>query len=204
MMDAISFTLGLAHQICPVVFGPLADKPGLAALKEIAHQLRIRNCGGIIIIDFIDMERLPHREKVVHQLQLELTNDLARTTVVGMSELGLVEMTRKRTRPSLVSSLCEPCPYCEGKGYVKRKGTVANEIFMALEREVIRKQESASAVVHCHNAVADWIYDEEQEELELIEAKIQRPVVLKVEPGYHVEQFEIYSGFKAAPSAQEP
>ncbi|MGE0526062.1 MAG: ribonuclease E/G [Bdellovibrionales bacterium] len=169
-------------------------KTNLEAVKEIAHQLRIRNAGGIIIIDFIDMEKTVHREKVLHQLQLELQNDLARTTVVSMTQLGLVEMTRKRIRPSLVSSLCEPCPYCEGKGYIKRKSTVAQEIFLALEREVLRgPKEASNAVVHCHSRVADWIYEEEQEALETIENKIQRPVVFKVEPHYHMEQFEIYS-----------
>ncbi len=171
-------------------------KTNLEAIKEIAHQLRIRNCGGIIIIDFIDMERASHREKVIAQLQLELSRDLAKTTVVGMSELGLVEMTRKRIRPSLVSSLCEPCTYCEGRGYIKRKSTIAQEIFLGLEREVLRnKSPATNAVVHCHSAVADWIYEEEQVALEALEAKIQRPVVFKVEPLYHIEQFEIYSLF---------
>jgi ribonuclease G len=173
-------------------------KTNLEAVKEIAHQLRIRNCGGIIIIDLIDMENLLHRERVLNQLKLELANDLAKTTVVSMSELGLVEMTRKRIRPSLVSSLCEPCTYCEGNGYIKRKSTVAQEIFLALEREVLRRKEGTSSVVHCHSGVADWIYEEEQEALEAIEAKIQRPVVFKVEPGYHIEQFEIYSVFPAS------
>lgn len=168
-------------------------KTNLEAVKEIAHQLRIRNCGGIIIIDLIDMEKPVHREKVLNQFKLELESDLAKTTVVSMSELGLVEMTRKRTRPSLVSSLCEPCTYCEGKGYIKRRSTVAQEIFMALERETKRAKEGTNAVVHCHSTVADWIYEDEQEALEAIEAKIQRPVVFKVEPHYHVEQFEILS-----------
>jgi len=170
-------------------------KTNLGAVKEIAHQLRIRNCGGIIIIDFIDMEKSVHKEKVMNQLTAELASDLAKTTVVSMSELGLVEMTRKRIRPSLVSSLCEPCTYCEGRGYIKRKSTVAQEIFLALEREVLRNKAASSAVVHCHSGVADWIYEEEQEALEMIETKIQRPVVFKVEPNYHVEQFEIVSAF---------
>lgn len=175
-------------------------KTNLEAIKEIAHQLRIRNCGGIIIIDFIDMEKAAHRERVMSQLQLELAKDLAKTTVVNMSELGLVEMTRKRIRPSLVSSLCEPCTYCEGKGYIKRKSSVAQEIFVALEREGLRSQSgSNTAVVHCQSGVADWIYEEEQEALEALEAKIQRPVVFKVEPHYHVEQFEIYSLFPGSP-----
>jgi ribonuclease G len=170
-------------------------KTNLEAVKEIAHQLRIRNCGGIIIIDFIDMEKSVHRDRVMNQLHNELIDDLAKTTIVAMSELGLVEMTRKRIRPSLVSSLCEPCPYCEGKSYVKRKDTVAQEIFRALEREVLRSKQASNAVVHCHSTVADWIYAEEQESLEAVEAKIQRPVIFKVEPSYHVEQFEIYSLF---------
>ena len=110
-----------------------------------------------------------------------------------MSELGLVEMTRKRIRPSLVSTLCEPCPYCEGNGYVKRKSTVAQEIFQALEREApdpIRSGQKASIVIHCHQDVADWIYSEEQEGLEAVEQRISRSIVLRVEPGYHIEQFE--------------
>lgn len=176
-------------------------KTNLEAIKEIAHQLRIRNCGGIIIIDFIDMEKPVHREKVLNQLQFELQNDLAKTTVMAMSQLGLVEMTRKRIRPSLVSSLCEPCTYCEGKGYIKRKSTVAQEIFIALEREVLRGNTSTSAMVHCHSAVADWIYAEEQETLEAIEAKIHRPVIFKVESSYHIEQFEIYSQYTEGPAA---
>lgn len=176
-------------------------KTNLEAVKEIAHQLRIRNCGGIIIIDFIDMEKPGNRDKVFGQLQAELNKDLAKTNLVSMSELGLVEMTRKRTRPSLVSSLCEPCTYCEGKGYLKRKSTVASEIFMSLEREALRSgtKSNLTAVVHCHSAVADWIYEEEQESLEAIEAKIRRPVVFKVEPQFHVEQFEIYSDLAANP-----
>jgi ribonuclease G len=170
-------------------------KTNLEAVKEIAHQLRIRNCGGIIIIDFIDMEKISNREKVFSQLQAELSKDLAKTTLVSMSELGLVEMTRKRTRPSLVSSLCEPCTYCDGRSYIKRKSTIASEIFMSLERETLRSSSKShlTAVVHCHSEVADWIYEEEQESLEAIEARIKRPVVFKVEPNFHIEQFEIYS-----------
>ncbi len=168
-------------------------KTNLEAVKEIAHQLKIRNCGGIIIIDFIDMEKIAHREKLMGQLELELQKDLAKTSIVSMSEIGLVEMTRKRIRPSLVSTLCEPCPYCDGKGYVKRKVTVANEIFRDLEREVQRSGEDLTTVAHCHSDVADWIYAEESETLEFIEKKLKRSVAFKVEPNYHIEQFEIHT-----------
>jgi ribonuclease G len=180
-------------------------KTNLEAVKEIAHQLRIRNCGGIIIIDVIDMERPAHREKVLTQLQQELAKDFAKTTVVSMSELGLIEMTRKRTRPSLVSSLCEPCSYCDGKSYIKRRGTVAQEIFLAVEREVRRSPKKPdSVVVHCQNGVADWIYEEEQESLEDLERKTECPVAFKVEPQYHVEQFEIYPVSGEAPAPGNP
>jgi ribonuclease G len=167
-------------------------KTNMEAVKEIAHQLRIRNCGGIIIIDLIDMEKPGHREKVLNQLRQELARDLARTTIVTMSDLGLVEMTRKRIRPSLVSTLCEPCPYCEGNGYVKRSSTVAQDIFQALDREGKRNPNDKNAIViHCHRDVADWMYSEGQEALEAVEQRLSRSIVLRVEANYHIEQFEL-------------
>ncbi|MCM2280315.1 MAG: Rne/Rng family ribonuclease [Bdellovibrionaceae bacterium] len=168
-------------------------KTNLEAVREIAHQLRIRNCGGIIIIDFIDMEKEAHREKVMLAIKEELQKDRARTTVFSMSNLGLVEMTRKRIRPSLVKTLCEPCSYCDGRGYIKQKATVAHEIFRDLERDAHKGDQRAAAVVHCHADVGDWIYEEESEMLEYVENKIGRNVVLKLEPGYHVEQYEIFT-----------
>lgn len=168
-------------------------KTNLEAVKEIAHSIRIRNCGGIIIIDFIDMEKEAHREKVLDSLKEELAKDRARTSVLSMSNLGLVEMTRKRSRPSLVKTLCEPCSYCEGRGYIKQKATVAHEIFRDLERETKKETEHATTVVHCHPEVGDWIYEEESEMLEYVENKIGRSVVLKLEPNYHLEQYELIS-----------
>jgi ribonuclease G len=168
-------------------------KTNLEAVREIAHQLRIRNCGGIIIIDFIDMEREAHREKVLSQLREELIRDRARTTVVSMSNLGLVEMTRKRIRPSLVKTLCEPCTYCDGRSYIKQKATVSHEIFRDLEREGRNSNPRAATVVHCHPEVGDYIYEEETERLEDVERRIGRNVVLKLEPEYHREQYEIHT-----------
>jgi ribonuclease G len=168
-------------------------KTNLEALREIAHQLRIRNCGGIIIIDFIDMEKESHREKVLDAFGEELRRDRARTNVVSMSQLGLVEMTRKRTRPSLIKTLCEPCSYCEGKGYIKRKSTIANEIFRELERDAgMLENKKTNIVVHCHAGVVDWIYEMEGESLEHIEKKLGRSVAFKIEPNYHIEQYEIF------------
>lgn len=168
-------------------------KTNLEAVREIAHQLRIRNCGGIIIIDFIDMEKESHREKVLQSLREELQKDRARTTVVSMSNLGLVEMTRKRIRPSLVKTLCEPCPYCDGRGYIKQKATIAHEIFRDLEREGKTNDPRATTVVHCHADVGDYIYEEETEMLEDAERRIGRNVVFKLEPSFHREQYEIFT-----------
>jgi ribonuclease G len=167
-------------------------KTNLEAVKEIAHQLRIRNCGGIIIIDFIDMDKQSHREKVMNNLAEELQKDRARTNVVSMSALGLVEMTRKRTRPSLIKTLCDPCSYCDGKGHVKKKSTVASEIFRELERDLIsRANQKESVVVHCHIEVVDWIYEVESFALDHLEKKLGRTIAFKVEPNYHIEQYEV-------------
>ncbi|MCB0351581.1 MAG: Rne/Rng family ribonuclease [Bdellovibrionales bacterium] len=163
----------------------------IEAAREIAHQLRIRNCGGIIIIDFIDMEKENHREKVVEVFRQALAKDRARTVLSPMSELGLVEMTRKRIRPSLIASLCDPCPYCEGKGYIKQKTTIAHEIFRTLDREASRHRSKATTVVRCQSEVADWIYAEEAEALENVEQKLGHSIAFKIEPNFHLEQFEI-------------
>ncbi len=169
-------------------------KTNMEAVKEIAHQLRIRNCGGIIIIDFIDMEKDTHREKILNHLQEELQKDRSRTQVISMSSLGLVEMTRKRTRPSLIKTLCKPCPYCDGKGYTKKRSTVANEIFRELERDLdSMKNQKGGVVVHCHLDVVDWIYEVEGNTLDQLESKLGKTVAFKVEPKYHTEQYEIFA-----------
>lgn len=168
-------------------------KTNLEAVREIAHQLRVRNCGGIIIIDFIDMEKDSHRDQVLQALTEELTKDRARTNVLSMSSLGLVEMTRKRIRPSLIKTLCEPCSYCEGKGYIKRKSTVAQEIFRQFERDVLQAEGKKGAFeVHCHPDMIDWIYEVEGETLGVLEQKLAKAVSFRAEPTYHIEQYEIF------------
>lgn len=168
-------------------------KTNLEAVKEIAHQLRVRNVGGIIIIDFIDMEKESHREQVLQAMQEELKKDRVRTNVTSMSELGLVEMTRKRIRPSLVKTLCEPCSYCDGKGYIKRKATIANEIFREIEREVgLIENTKRNLIVHCHAEIVDWIYEVENETLEHLEKRFGHSIAFKIETAYHLEQYEIF------------
>ena len=170
-------------------------KTNLEAVKEIAHQLRVRNVGGIIIIDFIDMEKQVHREQVMQALEEELKKDRSRTNIMSMSELGLVEMTRKRIRPSLVKTLCQPCSYCDGKGYIKRKNTIANEIFRELEREISLSEHSKrpGVIVHCHSEIVDWVYESESEALEALEKRLGRSIAFKIEPSYHTEQYEIFN-----------
>lgn len=168
-------------------------KTNLEAAKEVAHQLRVRNVGGIIIIDFIDMEKVSHREQVLQALEEDLKKDRSRTNIIAMSELGLVEMTRKRIRPSMVKTLCEPCSYCDGKGYIKRKSTIATEIFRDLEREAgVRSNKDKNIIVHCHADVVDWIYEEENETLEYLEKRFGYSLAFKIEPTYHLEQYEVF------------
>jgi len=167
-------------------------KTNLEAAREIAHQLRIRNIGGIIIVDFIDMEREIHREKVLQVLAEEVKKDRSRTQVVSMSSLGLVEITRKRTRPSLTKNLTEPCSYCEGRGHIKRRGTIATEIFRELEREHFSYPGHTGPIeVRCHTGVVDWIYEVASEMLAGLEGRLGRSVQFKIEPQFHVEQYDI-------------
>ncbi len=168
-------------------------KTNIEAGKEIAHQLRVRNAGGIIIIDFIDMEKQTHRDQILKTLEDELKKDRARTQINSMSELGLVEMTRKRIRPSLVKTLCEECSYCDGKGYNKRKSTIVNEIFRELERELgMKEHKKRNFIVHCHSDIVDWIYEEENETLEHLEKRFGYSIAFKVETTYHLEQYEVF------------
>lgn len=170
-------------------------KTNLEAVKEIAHQLRVRNVGGIIIIDFIDMEKQVHREQVMQALEEELRKDRSRTNIISMSELGLVEMTRKRTRPSLIKRLCQPCSYCDGKGYIKRTNTIAGEIFRELERQInlVDPNRKLGVIVHCHAEIVDWVYESESETLDSLEKRLGRSIAFKIEPTYHTEQYEIFT-----------
>jgi len=168
-------------------------KTNLEAVKEIAFQLRLRNIGGLIIIDFIDMEKELHREKVHSSLEETLKNDKAKTNILKISELGLVEMTRKRVRESIGRTLCEPCPYCEGKGYVKSRTTVAYEIFRELRRE-IRDLPGYRLTLLVHPDIASLLYDEERQGIEEIERRFEKQIAITARTGFHIEQFEIMVG----------
>ncbi|HIJ81714.1 MAG TPA: Rne/Rng family ribonuclease [Desulfuromonadales bacterium] len=165
-------------------------KTNLEAVKEIAYQLRLRNIGGIIIIDFIDMEKEVNRDKVFNALEEALKADKSKTNILKISELGLVEMTRKRVRESIGRMMCEPCTYCEGRGYIKSKTTVCHEIFRELRREMLDIR-GVKATVSVHPHVADLLYDEERRGLEELEKKFKKRITVRAKPGFHQEQFEI-------------
>jgi len=165
-------------------------KTNLEAVKEIAYQLRLRNIGGIIIIDFIDMEKEVNRDKVFGALEEALKGDKSKSNILKISELGLVEMTRKRVRESIGRMMCEPCPYCEGRGYIKSKITVCHEIFRELRREMLDIK-GTKATVSVHPQVADLLYDEERRGLEELEKRFKKRITVRAKPGFHQEQFEI-------------
>jgi len=168
-------------------------KTNLEALKEIAFQLRLRNIGGLIIIDFIDMEKEVHREKVHATLEEALKSDKNKTNILKISELGLVEMTRKRVRESIGRTLCEPCPYCEGKGYVKGKVTVIYEILRELHREMADLA-AGHVTLLAHPEITSLLIDEERCGLDELERRYGRTVSIYSRPGFHIEQFEIAVG----------
>ena len=165
-------------------------RTNMEAVKEIAYQLRLRNIGGIIIIDFIDMKNEENREKVFVTLREALKKDKSKTNILRISELGLVEMTRKRTREDLVGYLSEPCHYCDGKGFIKSKLTICYDIFREIRREAA-KIPGNKLFVAMHPEVADFIYEEERSSLEELENQLRKKVIIKVNENLHVEQFEI-------------
>jgi ribonuclease G len=165
-------------------------KTNLEAVKEIAYQLRLRNIGGIIIIDFIDMAKEANRQRVLQALKEALKRDKAKTSVYGVSELGLVQMTRKRTRESLTGLLCEPCSYCEGKGFLKSKASVCCEIFREVRREALNLA-NHTITISLHPEVADLLYDEKMYNIEELEQELDKNITVKVCNDFHLEQFEI-------------
>ncbi len=165
-------------------------KTNLEAAQAIARQLRLRNLGGIIIIDFIDMAMPEHREMVLVALRRALVDDHAKTHVSSVSPLGLVEMTRKRTRESLEHQLCEVCPTCAGRGSVKSPQTVCYEVFREVVRDA-RQFEAQTMLVLAAPSVVEMMLDEESTGLAELEAHVGRPIRLQAETAYPVEQFDV-------------
>ena len=166
-------------------------RTNMDAVHEVVRQLRLRNVGGIIIIDFIDMEKEANRKKVYDALKEALKKDKARTNILKISELGLVEMTRQRTRESLENQLLSPCPHCEGRGRVKSAVTVAYEVLRAIKKQQAAIEDGKNIVVRLHPDVANFLYDEKNNSLENLEREINRRVVIKVSQELPHQQYEI-------------
>ncbi|GAB2796261.1 ribonuclease G [Halomonas shantousis] len=165
-------------------------KTNLEAATAIARQLRLRNLGGIIIIDFIDMEEPEHQRQVLRVLEKSLERDHAKNKLTGVTELGLVQLTRKRTRESLEQTLCEPCPTCHGRGSLKTPETVCYEIF----REIMREERAYSPdtyMVLASQPIVDRLLDEESAAVADLEAFIGKTIRFQVEGRYSQEQYDI-------------
>jgi ribonuclease G len=165
-------------------------KTNLEAAQSIARQLRLRNLGGIIIIDFIDMQSDEHRAAVLEEFKRALARDRTRMTVNGFTGLGLVEMTRKRTRESLAQLLCQPCPTCGGRGVVKTAHTVCYQILREILREA-RAFQAREFRILASQPVIDLFLEEESGSIAMLSDFIGKPVSVQVESSYAPEQFDI-------------
>ena len=168
-------------------------KTNLEAVREVVYQIRLRNIGGIIIIDFIDMEREENKEKVFEALAQELKTDRSRTRILKISEMGLVEMTRKRVRESLSRTLCQPCPYCDSRGIIKSTITVCYEILRELRRVHAHDPEAQKLKVNVHPTVADLLMEDESDHLDRLENELNLKVMVKADKDLHQEGFEVFS-----------
>jgi ribonuclease G len=170
-------------------------KTNLEAVKEIAYQIRLRNLGGIIIIDFIDMERKSNQEKVYNSLIEALKKDKAKTNVLPMSDMGLIQMTRKRVVQSLNRMLCEPCFYCDGEGVLLSQHTICNNLY----REVLRLCQDITGdriSLRVHPQIADLLLGEENDLIISLEKLLLRQVVIYPVTDYHIEEFNVEELFQ--------
>jgi ribonuclease G len=170
-------------------------KTNLEAVKEIAYQIRLRDIGGIIIIDFIDMEKKSNQEKVFNVLKEALKKDRSKTHVLPISELGLIQMTRKRIRKPLTRMLCEPCFYCDGEGYLISKQTICYNIY----REILRESRDMIGVkvsLRVNPEIAELLYGEESHIIVTVERIIERQIIIYPDAKLHMEEFNIFEIIK--------
>ena len=166
-------------------------KTNLEAVKEIAYQIRLRNIGGIIIIDFIDMKKAQHKEKVMNLFIEILKKDKAQTNVLPLSELGLVQMTRKRVRKNLTRTLCEPCFYCGGDGMLLSKRSICHKI----HRDLLNEANDIMGnmfTLKVHPDIAQVLHGEQKHIISSLERQIKRPISIYPEPNYHIEEYHIF------------
>lgn len=168
-------------------------KTNMEATAEIARQLRLRDIGGIIVVDFIDMEKISNRAKLLRAFQKAFKDDRSKTYVLGVTELGLIQMTRKRVKLSLTPSLCEPCPYCEGTGWVKSVSTTTIQALRQVERQC-KEDGHKTITLTAHKDVIHRICESETDALAKLEKKYGRSITLNVSPDCHLEFFSIVTG----------
>lgn len=166
-------------------------KTNLEAVKEIAYQIRLRNIGGIIIIDFIDMKREQHKEKVMTAMNEAMKKDKSQTNVLPLTELGLVQMTRKRIRRNLTRTLCEPCFYCNGDGHLLSGKSICHKIYRDLVTEagdIMGNQ----FTVKVHPEIAQLLHGTEKHLISTLEQRFSKPIAIYPEPNYHLEEYHIF------------
>ena len=162
----------------------------LEATQAIARQLRLRNLGGIIIVDFIDMNTTEHQKRVLHSLDVAMAKDNVKYSISNFSKLGLVEMTRKRTRESLEHILCGECSVCSGRGHLKTVETVCFEILREIVR-VSRAYDSDKFIVYASSAVSESLINDEYHHLAELEVFIGKQIKVQIESMYNQEQFDV-------------
>lgn len=170
-------------------------KTNLEAVSEVAYQLRLRNIGGMVIVDFIDMDHEGDRTRVLGALVEALKKDKARCNVIKISELGLVEMTRQRNRESLERHLCEPCFYCDGKGTLKSRRTITYDIFRVISEKAAQFSKP-NLVIQCHPEVADMLQGEERDMLKQLSDTAAKQIVIRPRGSFHQEQFDVFGATK--------
>ena len=166
-------------------------KTNLEAVKEIAYQIRLRNIGGIIIIDFIDMKKESHKEKVMVRMNEAMKKDKSQTNVLPLTELGLVQMTRKRIRRNLTRTLCEPCFYCNGNGHLLSGKSICHKIYLDLVTEAGDIMGNRFTV-KVHPEIAQLLHGREKHLVSRLEQQFSKPIVIYPEPHYHIEEYHIF------------
>jgi ribonuclease G len=166
-------------------------KTNLEAVKEIAYQIRLRNIGGIIIIDFIDMKKESHKDKVMSRMNTAMKKDKSQTNILPLTELGLVQMTRKRTRRNLNRTLCEPCFYCNGNGHLLSGKSICHKIYRDLVSEAGDIMGNRFTV-KVHPEIAQLLHGSEKHLIASLEKQFSKPIAIYPEPHYHIEEYHIF------------
>lgn len=173
------------NDLCETIF-----KTNIEAVKEISYQLKLRNIGGIIIVDFIDMDNEEHREELYGTFQEAMSKDKSRVNILRLSEFGLVQMTRKRSCESLSQMMCEPCFYCGGDGIIKSRRTICNEIFRKISRDA-KKIGGKNVTITVHPRVANMLLSEESQNIELLEQETGKLFTIIPASDLHLKRYEI-------------